>query len=45
MKNAQTTRTFRKSSSGFVIEGGSHFLTWENADAVSGIIRQLMEEK
>ncbi|GMT44267.1 MAG: hypothetical protein IEMM0006_0099 [bacterium] len=34
----------RKASSDFVIEGGSHFLTWENADAVSEIIRQLLEK-
>jgi len=34
-----------KASSDFVIKGGSHFLTWENADTVSEIIRQLMKEK
>ncbi len=34
-----------KSSSDFIIKGGSHFLTWENAEEVSAIIRQLMKAK
>ncbi len=34
-----------KASSDFIIKGGSHFLTWENAAEVSAIIRQLMNAK
>ncbi len=34
-----------KSSSDFIIKGGSHFLTWENAEEVSAIIRHLMKTK
>ncbi len=33
------------SSADFVIQGGSHFLTWENAADVSAIIRQLIKVK
>ncbi len=34
-----------KASSDFIIKGGSHFLTWENAEDVSAIIRQLIKAK
>ncbi len=34
-----------KASSDFIIKGGSHFLTWENSEEVSAIIRQLMKAK
>jgi len=34
-----------KPSVNFIIQGGSHFLTWENAAEVSTIIRQLMDQK
>ncbi len=34
-----------KASSNFIIKGGSHFLTWENADDVSSIIEQLLDMK
>jgi pimeloyl-ACP methyl ester carboxylesterase len=32
-----------KSSTDFIIEGGTHFLTWEKADEVSTIIQQLIK--
>ncbi len=32
-----------KSSTDFIIEGGSHFMTWENADEISGIINFLLD--
>lgn len=34
-----------KASSDFIVKGGSHFLTWENAEEVSAIIRHLMKTK
>lgn len=34
-----------KAASDFIIKGGSHFLTWENSEEVSAIIRQLMKAK
>lgn len=34
-----------KASSDFIIKGGSHFLTWENAAEVSAVISMLMKAK
>ncbi len=35
----------RKSTTDFILSGGSHFLTWEKADEVSLIINRLLSEK